>query len=122
MLRSTRAATVAPSPMVGHVDAAQSAGVVYQLRYGSYIIDEFDTYGGAVRYSGYLPAGFYEVWRVKCDGDFRLFDPTTDYWRRFYNKAIPTWNAERLIRPSAAHAGAENEFCNQTPAGHDTDE
>lgn len=108
--------------MVGHVDAEQSAGVVYQLRYGSYIIDEFDTYGGAVRYSGYLPAGFYEVRRVKCDGDFRLFDPTTDYWRRFYNKAIPTWNAERLIRPSAAHAGAENELCNQTPAGHDTDE
>lgn len=108
--------------MVGHVDAAQSAGVVYQLRYGSYIIDEFDTYGAAVRYSGYLPAGFYEVRRVKCDGDFRLFDPTTDYWRRFYNKAIPTWNAKRLIRPSEAHAGAENELCNQTPAGHDTDE
>ena len=122
MLRSSRATTVAPSPMPGHLDAARSAGVVYQLRYGSYIIGEFDTYGAAVRYSGYLPAGIYEVRRVQCDGEFRIFDPTTDYWRRFYNKAIPTWDAERLIQTSASHAGADNEFFNPTTTGHDTHE
>lgn len=108
--------------MPGHLDAARSAGVVYQLRYGSYIIGEFDTYGTAVRYSGYLPTGLYEVRRVQCDGEFRIFDPTTDYWRRFYNKAIPTWDAERLIQTSASHAGADNEFFNPTTTGHDTHE
>ena len=114
--------TVAPSPMPGHLDAARSAGVVYQLRYGSYIIDEFATSAAAVRYADYLPVGLYEVRRVQCDGEFRIFDPTTDYWRRFYNKAIPTWDAERLIQTSASHAGADNEFFNPTTTGHDTHE
>ena len=122
MLRSSRATTVAPSPMQGHLDAARSAGVVYQLRYGSYIIDEFATSAAAVRYADYLPVGLYEVRRVQCDGEFRIFDPTTDYWRRFYNKAIPTWDAERLIQTSASHAGADNEFFNPTTTGHDTHE
>ena len=110
MLRSSRATTVALSPMPGHLDAARSAGVAYQLRYGSYIIDEFATSAAAVCYADYLPAGIYEVRRVHCDGEFRIFDPTTDYWRRFYNKAIPTWDAEMLIQTSASHAGADNEF------------
>ena len=122
MLRSSRATTVAPSPMPGHLDAARSAGVAYQLRYGSYIIDEFATSAAAVCYADYLPAGIYEVRRVHCDGEFRIFDPTTDYWRRFYNKAIPTWDAERLIQTSASHAGADNEFFNPTTTGHDTHE
>ena len=87
MLRSSRATTVAPSPMAGHLDAARSAGVVYQLRYGSYIIDEFATSSEAVRYADYLPTGLYEVRRVQCDGEFRVFDPATDYQRKFYNKA-----------------------------------
>ena len=87
MLHSSRATTVAPSPMAGHLDAARSAGVVYQLRYGSYIIDEFATSSEAVRYADYLPTGLYEVRRVQCDGEFRVFDPATDYQRKFYNKA-----------------------------------
>lgn len=60
--------------------------MVYELTYGGYRLGTFPTEAEAVCRAGFLPKGRYTVREWAKDGEFMMFDPSTNKYYNITNK------------------------------------